>query len=177
MSVIFLIFVKNTNMKEITERHCKHCNSVKPIQQFTKDRHAKSGYTYTCTKCRGIQHREYYKNNPEKQKIKNDKQKENRKKFYNTPEGIISSRKAHLKKMYNITLEEYDILLEKQNGVCAICFGKETSYRNEVLSVDHNHETGKIRGLLCNTCNRAIGLLKDDPKLLINAVNYLTKNV
>jgi len=50
---------------------------------------------------------------------------------------------------------------------------EEIYYRNKVLCVDHDHNTGKIRGLLCNTCNRALGLLKDNKQLLINALKYL----
>jgi hypothetical protein len=78
--------------------------------------------------------------------------------------------------MFNITLEEYNELLKKQNYKCAICNGYEISYRNEVLSVDHNHNTGEIRGLLCNTCNRALGLFKDNENLLKNAIKYLKQN-
>ena len=89
----------------------------------------------------------------------------------------LKQRDYQLQYDYNITLEEYNKLFEKQNGNCAIC-GKHQSYLKKGLSVDHDHVTGKIRGLLCNNCNAGIGLLKDDIKLLTIAINYLngTKN-
>jgi len=67
-------------------------------------------------------------------------------------------------------------LLLKQNNVCAICSNPETSKRYRSLSVDHDHSTGKIRGLLCSNCNRALGLLKDDILVLKKAIDYLNEN-
>ena len=77
---------------------------------------------------------------------------------------------------YGITLEEYDRLFFLQSGRCAICGGEETSTIKGVvkrLSVDHCHDTGRIRGLLCNSCNRGIGLLKDSVEVLSSAIEYL----
>lgn len=67
----------------------------------------------------------------------------------------------------------YEQLFALQNGVCAICKEPEKCGRYKTLSVDHCHETGAIRGLLCNTCNRAIGLLKDSAAALRAAADYL----
>jgi hypothetical protein len=81
-----------------------------------------------------------------------------------------------LKRKFGITLEEYDRRLEEQNFGCAICGQPETStYKGTVrrLAVDHDHETGEIRGLLCGSCNSGIGLLKEDPEILLAAVDYL----
>lgn len=90
---------------------------------------------------------------------------------------LVCSKCCNLKK-YGINYKEYLQLLEKQNGVCAICFNPETSSNNKVnissLAVDHCHITGKVRGLLCQKCNQAIGLLKDNKVLLQNAINYLS---
>jgi epoxyqueuosine reductase QueG len=76
-----------------------------------------------------------------------------------------------LKYLHNITIDYYDELLKKQNGVCAICL--KACNKNKRLSVDHDHKTGKVRGLLCNKCNRALGMFKDDPKLLRSAARYI----
>lgn len=84
--------------------------------------------------------------------------------------------RAHLKRKYGITLSDYDNLLEAQGGVCAICKSFETDKRRGNLSVDHDHETGKIRGLLCNRCNRGIGYLKDNPEILEAAARYLRES-
>lgn len=78
------------------------------------------------------------------------------------------------KKKYGISLSDYEALLERQNGVCAICRRTCKSGRN--LAVDHCHETGKVRGLLCLECNRGIGALKDSIDLLTKAISYLKDN-
>ena len=71
---------------------------------------------------------------------------------------------------------DYDSMLESQNGVCKICNSSETGRGDQWFVVDHCHKTNKIRGLLCNTCNRALGLFKDDISYLEQAIHYL-KNV
>lgn len=79
-----------------------------------------------------------------------------------------------LKNRYGITQKEYDTMSESQNHVCKICkLPKNTA--NKKLAVDHNHKTGQIRGLLCDRCNRAIGLLKVDEgtELLEKAIEYI----
>jgi uncharacterized protein GlcG (DUF336 family) len=76
-----------------------------------------------------------------------------------------------LKQNFGLTLAEYDKMLESQGGVCKICGGVGLSGKR--LSVDHDHETGKVRGLLCSKCNTAIGLLDDDPKTFLKASLYL----
>lgn len=83
-------------------------------------------------------------------------------------------RRSVLRSKYGLTLEGYHALLEKQDGTCAIC-GCRADKR--ALHVDHHHGTGKIRGLLCNTCNRCLGLLKDDVAVLRSAVAYLERSV
>ena len=85
-------------------------------------------------------------------------------------------RKYCLEKNYNITEEQYDEMLKIQNGCCAICGTDKPTGKWKVFAVDHNHETGKIRELLCNECSRGIGLLKDDSNLLIKAAQYLIKH-
>lgn len=83
---------------------------------------------------------------------------------------------AHLVRTYNITTEDYQEKLRQQNGVCAICGKLETKeYNGSVinLAVDHCHTAGKVRGLLCNSCNVALGGFKDSKELLTKAINYL----
>lgn len=84
--------------------------------------------------------------------------------------GMCSNCYSRLKK-YGITEVDYQTLLAKQNGGCAIC-GSSGRRR---LDVDHDHLTNKIRGLLCNNCNRGLGHLKDDPALLRLAATYLER--
>jgi hypothetical protein len=89
-------------------------------------------------------------------------------------------REYQLFKRFGVTLDDYKKMLEQQNGVCAIC-GKEEvvidvrTKKVRVLCVDHDHQTGKVRGLLCSKCNQAIGLMSDDIKILLKAIKYLKK--
>ena len=84
------------------------------------------------------------------------------------------NRRHNIKKLYGITPEQYDELLTAQSGVCAICRNGCGTYPN--LSVDHDHRTGVIRGLLCNVCNRFMGMAGDDPDLLRAAADYLQRH-
>ena len=85
-------------------------------------------------------------------------------------------RARDLMRSYGMTIDEYDELHQKQGGVCAICGEKET-YKNQRgvtrLSVDHDHKTGKIRGLLCRGCNIFLGHLEKNGSLLPSAIDYL----
>jgi hypothetical protein len=86
-----------------------------------------------------------------------------------TPEN---KKSLLLKRNYGISLDEYNEILNKQKGCCKIC-DKHYSTFKKALAVDHDHSTGKIRGLLCNHCNRGLGYFFDNLKLLENAINYL----
>lgn len=78
-----------------------------------------------------------------------------------------------MQKNYGISLSTYNRMFVEQGGVCKICSLPQKSNRNERLAIDHCHETGKVRGLLCDGCNRGIGLLKDDYRILERATSYL----
>lgn len=110
-----------------------------------------------------------------------EKRKKHRDYQRNYRQSIHGKRKlknTQLNKQFGITLDEYDAMLKKQNFVCAICGEKETAINSKTkktvdLSVDHCHETGKIRGLLCSKCNTGLGLFKDSKDLLQKAIDYL----
>ncbi len=93
---------------------------------------------------------------------------------WNTPE--YRRRFSRLKK-YGLTPEEFDAILAAQRGRCAICRSKTPrSARNGTWCVDHDHVTGQVRGLLCTPCNRAVGMLQDDPDILAAALQYVRKH-
>lgn len=84
-----------------------------------------------------------------------------------------------LRSDFDIGIREYEAMIVAQNGKCAICNQIETTKRrgkDVALSVDHCHETGAIRGLLCNNCNNGLGQFKDNAQNLLNAVAYLAKH-
>lgn len=88
---------------------------------------------------------------------------------------IEKERRARLRLLhrYGLTGEQYDRLLVKQGGGCAVCAIDCGTKTNPTLHVDHNHTTGKVRGLLCQNCNTAIGSFREDPALLLRALAYL----
>ena len=88
----------------------------------------------------------------------------------------LYSREFKLKKKFGITIDDYNKMLESQNGVCAICLSNKSGGTG-VFHVDHDHITGKIRGLLCQRCNTGLGLLYDSEDILLKAITYLRKNV
>lgn len=100
---------------------------------------------------------------------KTDKGKIAECKYRASEKGRIANRKARrkcsLKKLYGVTLEQYDKMFVAQSGQCAICGQSELGYR---LCVDHNHKTGAVRGLLCHGCNLSLGHLEDYvPELIV----------
>jgi len=97
-----------------------------------------------------------------------------RRQFRNNNKDKIRDQK--LKCTYNISSIEYSKLFNKQNGCCAICDKHQSDFKYN-LCVDHDHKTGKIRGLLCNECNRGIGYLKDNPNLLNKGATYILSYV
>jgi hypothetical protein len=124
-----------------------------------------------CRPCWAAYMKEYNKNNPEKVKLRNKKYKVLNKDKY---------KSSSLKTRYNIDLEEYQQLLIKQNYSCAICNNPETTKDNRttqirMLAVDHCHKTGVVRGLLCQKCNQALGLLGDNMNIFLNAIAYLER--
>lgn len=95
----------------------------------------------------------------------------------NPEKYLTGKRRCRLQKTFGLSFEQYDAMLAAQGGVCAICKQPETHQRKGVwnLSVDHCHATGRVRGLLCNRCNRGIGLLADDAELCRKAAEYLSR--
>jgi len=135
-------------------KKCTKCGVQKPLSEFHKDKATKTGVRSNCKQCYSLFHTQYYENNIEKVKAKNKKQ--------------------WLKRKYNIEVEEFDGLKIKQNNCCAIC--KTTLEDGFLVHVDHDHKTGKIRGILCRWCNTGLGNFKDSCDSLESAINYLKNN-
>jgi hypothetical protein len=146
---------------------CIECNQKKSITDFRKRKNSKDGYNHSCQPCQLEKDRNYYSQNSTK-----EKRQKSYLKSKNT--GVIKQqhRNNHLKTMYGITQDDYNGMFDEQKGCCAIC-GKHQFEISRALSVDHDHNTGQIRGLLCHTCNSAIGKFYDNIDLLENAITYL----
>jgi hypothetical protein len=139
---------------------CTVCKQDKPLCSYHKSKRSKDGYGYRCKGCDKEARKDYRERNKDR--------------------FALVSRKKQLKHKYGISLSDYDRMFKEQQGCCKICGTSENKVtgRKTVLNfaVDHCHQTGRVRGLLCNQCNRALGLFKDDPSLLQKAVKYLMEN-
>lgn len=89
--------------------------------------------------------------------------------------GWKKARALFREKLYGVTQEQYEGMKAAQNGCCPIC-GRNENQLEKQLGVDHNHRTGKVRGLLCSRCNMILGQLNDDPTILRRAAKYLEDN-
>lgn len=136
---------------------CRTCKEVKSFDNFYNSKSSSDG---KCTRCKTC-----------------DNEARKRSKDNNPEANWKSIRRSNLKNKYGLTLEDYENMLKLQNECCAICklhiSENKVSGRFNSLSVDHCHDTGKIRGLLCNQCNRAIGMLGDKPDNVLKAYEYL----
>lgn len=133
---------------------CKKCHIEKPLSEYYKTTDRKSGHKTICKAC-----------------IKSDPLTEKKKQYMKE-----YSKKYSLKSKYNLTEEDYKQLLINQNHKCAICGTDQEEVLNKKLYVDHDHETGKVRELLCHNCNVSLGLLKESIQTLTRAIAYLDKH-
>jgi hypothetical protein len=119
--------------------------------------------------------------NPEKAAYYRERHREKRSKTtkaWKAANGakVLAAKRSFDLKKYGLTILDYERLLESQGGGCAICGRKNTgSKRKRYLAVDHCHETGLVRGLLCSQCNTAIGLFKDQIEVIEAAAGYLKR--
>ena len=133
---------------------CSSCKELKQTEEYYKEKQSKDGLSYSCKSCKKEQTEKYKKTDTYRKRLRKHLWKK---------QGI------------EITYEQYLQLFLDQKGSCAICKTSVNQF-NKGMCVDHCHETGKIRGLLCTDCNRGIGSLKDNLELLKQAVTYLEKH-
>ena len=142
-----------TNRVDVTAKMCSVCKKMLPASHFIKTKSRSVGLAADCRDC-------HYE----------------------------SARRSHLRRMYGLTPTQYDEMSELQGGLCAICGrinttqdtdfpGRKNAKRRnlDALCVDHDHVTGKVRGLLCSKCNQAIGLLEHKTEYLESAIAYLLR--
>ena len=132
-------------------RKCKSCGELKLWEEFP-GRYARLGKVVNCNDCLMV----------------NFKSKWGKDKKY-TESIRASGWRSHLKRNYDLTVEQYEAMKREQDNKCAVC----ATTPIDKLCVDHCHTTGKIRKLLCRNCNKALGILKDSPDLLRKAAIYL----
>lgn len=146
-------------------RQCTSCGKYKSLKSgFYINGGGRKGYNAICKMCRSAQQQVYY--------IKHKAEYLARSKRYRLEKATqykVSMRRCNLRSEYGISLEDYNILKKNQKGRCAICNKKYS----KTLLVDHDHKTGRVRGLLCRKCNTGLGQFCDNPKLLWQACLYM----
>ena len=148
---------------------CYVCKKEYPATKefFYKNRANKDGFHGECKLCAKVQSIAYQNTTKGK-----EVHKKSINKYQQTAKGKLTARRASLKAIYGIAGDEYDKLLESQKGHCALC-GMSPKDNRKRLAVDHNHVTGKVRGLLCDRCNKGLGNFKDNIEVLKKAIKYL----
>jgi hypothetical protein len=126
-------------------KRCPDCGETKPLEEFPRNRNGRDGRHAYCKPCH------------------NARGRESKARLYG------GSRHYHLLHRYGIGADEVNAMIERQGGVCAICGRPDPEH------VDHDHATGRIRGILCFNCNGGLGQLGDDPERLRAAAAYLER--
>ena len=138
---------------------CSKCGTPKPESEFYKRSKKTGRLRPECIECSRLYYMKYKTTNGDKLKQSWNAAS---KRYYTTEQ-----RQSRNLKQYGLTQEDYNVMFDSQDGVCVIC--KEQIK----LVVDHCHDSGKVRGLLCHYCNLGLGHFKDDVKLLQSAILYL----
>lgn len=150
---------------QYTEKRCVHCGITKPLNELVKGKRSTMGRKGICKACEAKRQLAAYHANPEPRKAKCREL------------SNLHQRRWNLKRIWGLTPEQYDEILRKQDGVCAICGQPPSGKKGEkYLHIDHCHDSDVIRGLLCGNCNNGIGRFKDSPTNLRRAAQYIERN-
>lgn len=171
------------------EKRCPKCETLKSVEDFyrLKSGPRKGWIQGYCKACTNAERRRRYLASPEQQ----ERQREHAARWYQeNKERASASRKEYyartksarartgrdwrFREKYGITHDDYDAMVSAQGGLCAAC-GGEQQHGWKRLCVDHDHATGRVRGLLCDYCNRAVGLLRDDASRAQRLADYLSR--
>lgn len=168
--------------RESDPKQCIKCGEFKPLSEFTFHNRSKGQHRNFCHECEKAWIRKYHKSPQGKEKSKEwieknkDKIEEYRRLYKEDAVKAERTKAYHrarwLRESFGMTVDDYIKLFEDQDGKCAIC-GNGTNGNKKNFCVDHDHETGKVRGLLCHNCNVSVGLMKESPLLLRKAAEYL----
>lgn len=149
---------------------CRDCGEEKPLDAFHKQPLNRDGRMGHCKDCAKIRARNRYEANKERERAVNREKARLRR--LADPVGVAAYERAiKLRKKYGITVEDWDRMYDQQLGRCAICF---CTLADVKTCVDHNHQTGEVRGLLCNTCNQGLGYFGEDLERMRRAIAYLS---
>jgi hypothetical protein len=159
-------------------KRCKVCGLVKALDDFYRAAGMRDGHRSDCKTCNLATRAAKYRANPRPaidratrwQRANPERHQAKQRAYVESGKKKVADRKSHLKRSYGLTLEAFHSLLASQGGGCAICG------RTDADNVDHDHETGRVRGILCFKCNVAIGLLDEDWSRANSAGLYLDRD-
>jgi hypothetical protein len=158
----------------VTVRVCAKCGEEKDLLSFGASKMHKDGRRRDCKECMNAYRRERYKSPEVRDRIKGNTKRWNE-------ANPLAWKQAYLMRTYNITLDEYQALYDAQGGCCALCRNPEqivgSGKGKSMLAVDHDHETGKVRGLLCFRCNTSLGAFGDSVEGLRRAIAYIEGDI
>ena len=126
-------------------KKCRYCHQSQPLNQYPKHKGHKDGHAAICKSCK-------------------------KERYPTTPEQKQRAYERQIKRNYGVTVDDYDDMFKQQGGLCAGC---KQSNKGARFHIDHCHQTGIVRGLLCSKCNIALGLVDDQIETLANLISYL----
>lgn len=148
---------------------CSKCGEHRSIEEMARNKNRLDGIDCWCRPCHRKSSRRYAEANPAKVAAS---QRAYRASTERRP-STRDNRKVNLKARFDMTPEQYDELLTAQGGGCAICGEHRVERGRHNMHVDHDYTTGAVRGILCGTCNRGVGMFADSPERLEAAATYL----
>lgn len=154
---------------------CTGCEQDKSLDSYPPDLRRKDGKGTKCRVCVLEVKKAYLARYPDKDAARRLKQAEHGAAWYrrNYDKQIKRFRENGLIRKYGISVEDYQRMLDRQEGRCAICGADKPGRNNKTFAVDHSHIDGSVRGLLCIKCNSGIGFFRDDPSLIRRAAFYV----
>lgn len=179
----------------VTEKRCPGCGEIKSLEEYHRDRGLRDGRARLCRTCACEKQKAWRLKNPEpgrasarkwkaankeradanhREWLKNNRDRVNEYNRIWWAEHPETARRQTLRKR-GMTAEQFADKMDEQGGVCAICGAYPPTGR--AFAIDHDHKSGEVRGLLCSSCNTALGLFKDNAENLLSAIQYLEKYV
>jgi hypothetical protein len=163
----------------VQQKWCNTCFELKSLEDFYRSAGMRDGHRNDCKSCNLAAKQARYDADPAKaiervrvwQKANRDRVNESNRRLNSTPERKRKQRDSYYRRTFGMSADEFDAMLEAQGGVCALC--GERPEREASLHVDHCHETGAVRGILCLSCNQGLGKFRESAELLERAAAYL----
>jgi hypothetical protein len=159
----------------VMNKRCSACKLVKLLKEFPPDCRYKDGCGTKCRSCARAVQEAYYAKYPEKEAARRLANARHGSAWYrrNRSAQVKRMKWYRILKMYGITEGQYDEMLKAQNFGCAICQSIGPGRNDGHFAIDHDHETGIVRGLLCQKCNCGIGFFDDDINRMERAIAYM----